>query len=269
MSEQQAIDTAPLPRTRESLAADFRQLGVQPGMVLLVHSSLSSLGWVNGGAVVVIQALMDVLTTDGTLVMPTHSADYSDPAAWQNPPVPESWHQLIRDTMPAYEPQLTPTRGMGRIPESFRTWSDVHRSSHPAVSFAAWGKHAVTVTDSHTLDNSLGQGSPLARVHELDGYVLLLGVGYDRNTSFHLAEYLAPGRKEITCGAPVMEAGSRLWKTYIDIEFNDDLFPQLGADFEQSFPVSTAQVGSARCRLFSQRQAIDYAVGWLTKRNAS
>src|SRR5687768_13783978 len=83
--EKDLIDRTPELRTRQSLAADLRRLGLRPGTVVIVHSSLSSLGWVCGGSVPVVQALMDVLTEAGTLVMPTHSGEYSDPAQWQSP----------------------------------------------------------------------------------------------------------------------------------------------------------------------------------------
>lgn len=86
MSEAKVILNTPSPRTRRSLAADLHQLGLAPEMTVLVHSSLSSLGWVCGGPVTVVQALMDTVTPAGTLVMPTHSSDYSDPAQWQAPP---------------------------------------------------------------------------------------------------------------------------------------------------------------------------------------
>jgi len=171
VKEKDLIDRTPEPRTRLSLAADLRLLGLEPGAVVIVHSSLSSLGWVCGGSVAVVLALIDVLTESGTLVMPTHSAEYSDPRKWENPPVPESWLEAIRETMPAFDSRTVPTLGMGHIPETFRGWPKALRSSHPAFSFAAWGRHASFVTEDHSLDYSLGEGSPLARIYELDGQV--------------------------------------------------------------------------------------------------
>ena len=108
------------PVTVEMLVADLTALGVEPGMALLLHSSLSSLGWVCGGPQAVIVALETVLGPAGTLVVPTHSGANSDPAAWVAPPVPEAWWPVIRSSMPAYDPHLTPTRGMGRRRSSCR-----------------------------------------------------------------------------------------------------------------------------------------------------
>jgi aminoglycoside 3-N-acetyltransferase len=270
MSELESIKKSENPVTRKSLAAELKQLGVQPGMTLLVHSSLSKLGWVCGGQVAVIYALMDVLTPEGTLVMPTHSGDLSDPEPWENPPVPQSWHQTIRDTMPAYDPQRTPTRGMGKIPELFRTWPDVVRSNHPQLSFAAWGKQAEFVTSGHGLDNGLGETSPLARVYNLDGSVLLLGVGYDSNTSFHLAEYRAPQAKTERPGTRVMVGAQSQWTTYSDIEFNDDeTFPAIGKAFDETGQVVMGKVGAAACRLYRQRDGVDFAEAWITEYRAN
>ena len=266
MSELDSIKETPSPRTRASLAHDLRQLGVLPGMTLIVHSSLRSLGWVCGGSVTVVQALMDVVTEAGTIVMPTQTTGLSDPAKWEHPPVPQEWWQVIYDAMPVFDPQVTPSYGMGQVVETFRTWPGVVRSYHPHVSFAAWGRHARTITEGHTLENSLGEGSPLARIYDLDGWVLLLGVGYDSCTSFHLAEYRAPGAKEEILGAPMLENGQHVWKHYRDIEINSDIFPTIGADFEQTGLVKIARVGSATTRLFSQRQGVDFAVGWLTRK---
>lgn len=78
------------PITKERIKADLVQLGVRKGMILCVHSSLSSIGWVNGGAIAVVQAMMDILTDEGTLIMPAQTLELSDPADWINPPVPYS-----------------------------------------------------------------------------------------------------------------------------------------------------------------------------------
>ncbi|GAB4276887.1 MAG: AAC(3) family N-acetyltransferase [Candidatus Promineifilaceae bacterium] len=265
MSEKDAIKSVEWPNTRKSIAEDLRRLGLQPGMTVLVHSSLSKIGYVVAGAVSVIYALQDVLTPEGTLVMPAHTGDYSDPAEWQNPPVPAVWHEHIRQNMPLFDPARTPTRNMGAIPELFRTWPDVVRSSHPSVSFAAWGHYACQITGNHALEFGLGEGSPLARIYELDGYVLLLGVGYNRNTSMHLGEVRAGVRRQVLCGAPMLVNGRSRWTTYREIDYDDEPFPQIGTEMEVAGLVTRGYVGKAECRLFSQRTAVDFTEAWLQR----
>jgi aminoglycoside 3-N-acetyltransferase len=265
--ELEIINNTPEPRTRTSLAHDLRIFGLEPGMTVIVHSALSSLGWVNGGAVALIQALMDVLTPEGTLVMPAHSGDLSEPSCWCNPPVPKDWLQTVRDTMPAYEPDITPTRGIGTVPETFRKFPGVLRSNHPAVSFAAWGKNAGFITAGHGLDFPMGDTSPLARIYDLDGVVLLIGIGYDRNTSLHLAEYRSGTMARQAQGAPILEYNKRVWREYNDIEGDSDGFPVIGQAFEQCHAVIYGVVGSAECRLIRQRELIDFAVQWLIDRS--
>jgi aminoglycoside 3-N-acetyltransferase len=113
--EKDLIDRTPEPRTRQSLAKDLRRLGLETGAVAIVHSSLSSLGWVCGASVAVVQALMDVITPSGTLVMPAHSGEYSDPANWEHPPVPDSWQGPIRECE-----TLLPEGGRGLRPRADR-----------------------------------------------------------------------------------------------------------------------------------------------------
>ncbi|MEB3216824.1 MAG: AAC(3) family N-acetyltransferase [Nostocales cyanobacterium 94392] len=267
MTEEDTIFKTPSPRTRKTLTQDLINAGLTPGIKVIVHSSLSSLGWVCGGAVTVVQALMDVITPLGTLVMPTHNSDYSDPEPWQNPAVPAEWWQIIRDTMPVYNAKITPTRKMGKIVEVFRTYENVLRSSHPSFSFAAWGNHAETIIKNHSLNYSLGEESPLARLYDLNGYVLLLGVGYDTCTTFHLAEYRIGNIKIINYAAPILEAGTRVWKNYLDIDFDtDDCFINMGKDFEKAGYAKVSQVGSAQARLFTVRNAVDFGVNWLREK---
>ncbi|WP_068773760.1 aminoglycoside N(3)-acetyltransferase [Paenibacillus sp. FJAT-26967] len=260
--------TGERPLTQRVIAGELRMLGVQEGMTLLVHSSLSSLGWVNGGTQAVIAALQQVLGPTGTLMMPTHTGDLSDPVNWCNPPVPEEWWDTIRETMPAYDPSATRTFGMGALPEAFRAYPGVHRSAHPQFSFAAYGPEAKRLTAGHELPYGLGEQSPLARLYELGGYVLLLGVDHDSNTSLHLAEYRGEysGKCVALSGAPVINReGEREWAIFEDVAMDSEDFVRIGEGFEAAYAdlVQRGQIGLAPTLLTPQRPMVDYAVEWM------
>ncbi|QST01272.1 AAC(3) family N-acetyltransferase [Pontibacillus sp. ALD_SL1] len=261
--EQIIIERTKEPRTRETIKKNLIEMGIKEGMTILVHSSLSEIGWTNGGAVAVVQALMDVVTDKGTIVMPSQSPNLSDPSEWENPPVPEEWWQKIRDTMPAYDPVITPTSGMGGIVELFRTFPGVKRSDHPAVSFIAWGNRADTFLSDHSLHNGLGERSPLGKLYDEDAHILFIGTGYDTATAFHLAEYRIPNQTKVRKGAPIMVQGERVWEVYEDIVFREELFEEIGNSLEEHISVTKGYIGSAESKLFSMKQGVDFAVGWL------
>ena len=269
MSEKDVIEKSSRPQTVKTLVKDLKNIGVTDGMVLLVHSSLSSIGWISGGAVAVIIALEEVLGKEGTLIMPTHSGDLSDPAKWENPPVPIDWCEEIRKTMPVFDPALTPTRGVGVIPEVFRKQEGVLRSEHPQVSFAARGKNAGYITNAHSLEYAFGEKSPLGKINRLDGYILLMGVGHINNTSLHLAEYRAdyPSKSEEASGLPLMVSGRREWVDIKDIKSYTDDFEDIGSAFFKSkdMSVKEAKIGQARSQLFRQKDLVDFAVSWMEK----
>lgn len=254
------------PVTLATLAEDLTRIGVTPGMTLLVHSSLSEMGWVCGGPEAVVRALEEILGPKGTLVFPTHTGALSDPSGWENPPVDQAWWETIRKTMPPFSLDMTPTRCMGAIPECFRAQIDVQRSCHPQVSFAARGADADFVVDNHSLANGLGAQSPLARIYELGGSVLSIGVSYDTNTSLHLAEYRAnyPAKVIKDQGAPISEKGKRKWVTFEDLVLDSDDFLEIGKAYEESEDkVSKGKIGYAQSTLIPQRGLVDFAVKWM------
>ncbi len=264
MSEQEVIARTPTPVTGEAIGRDLAALGIEPGDRMVVHSSLSSLGWVCGGAQTVLQALLQSVGPAGTVVMPSHSGDWSDPTDWGNPPVPQEWVPLIWAQMPAFDPERTPTRGLGRIAELFRTYPGTLRSAHPQVSFTANGRDAAWLTADHPLTPQFGLDSPLGKLYGVGAKVLLLGAGFSSCSCFHVAEALAPGMPVKRMGTAILAQGQRTWQWFEDCAYDSDDFDRLGQDYELVGRVNRGKVGNALCRLFSLREAVDFACSWLS-----
>jgi aminoglycoside 3-N-acetyltransferase len=152
----------------EDVAEQLRALGVRDGGVLLVHTSFRAVGPVEGEPLGVVEALLRALGPRGTLVMPT-----------------------MTDGESVFDPRTTPSHGMGIVAELFWRQPGVIRSTHPGGSFAAHGPLAAAICAPQPLSPPHGPDSPVGRIHDLGGQVLLLGVGHSENTTLHLAEALA------------------------------------------------------------------------------
>jgi aminoglycoside N3'-acetyltransferase len=162
---------------KANLIKGLRELGITGGMGLMVHASLSSFGYLEGGARTVIEALMEIITPEGTLMMP--SFNHGKPFEKNGPGY--------------FHPEQTSTIN-GAIPDLFWRMQNVHRSLNPTHPFAAWGKHSQRYTASHHRTLTMGPQSPLGQLHADDGTCLLLGVGYRANTFHHVVE--------VSTGAP-------------------------------------------------------------------
>ncbi|MGP8072541.1 MAG: aminoglycoside N(3)-acetyltransferase [Thermoplasmata archaeon] len=257
------------PATRASLLANLQKLGPVEGATVIVHSSLSALGWVVGGAETVVLALEDALGNGGTLMMPAYSMNAPEPSLWRDPPVPESWWETVRNEWPPFDRDLSPAIRLGTIAETFRHQRGTERSDHPNHSFCARGPNARSLLGNHSLDDSMGESSPLARLYELHGQVLLLGVDHSSNSSLHLAEYRARwpdkhARRPLR--ARLLREGSMTEVVLRDLELNSDDFGKLGEDWETNpGAVRTGRVGLGTGRLMDQRALVDYAVRWIEK----
>ena len=250
---------------KQDIINALKKVGVDKGQSIMVHTSLSSLGFVCGGPQMVIDSLLEVVGPEGTIMMPTQTWKNLDPSTGVHWEEPEEWWQTIRDNWPAYDKNITPTNTMGAVAEMFRNYPGSHRSDHPARSVAANGKHAKYLTENHDLSNIFGEGSPIAKLYELDGYVLLIGVGYDKNTSIHLADVRAeyPGKHNCTEYSAIIENGNRVWKAYDTLFVDGEDFDDIGAAFEQEYTVAKADLGNATITFMKQRDIVDFAIKWI------
>ena len=264
MDESKVIAATKRPYTVDSLCEDMHNLGVTQSDNLIVHSSLSSIGWVCGGTVAVNQALERAVQS-GTIVMPSQSRGLTDPAQWVNPPVPSDWLETIYKFMPAFDPTITPASGMGAIAELFRTLPGTMRSNHPQSSFAARGKYARQITSEHVLTPQFGMETPLGKLYELNAKVLLIGVGYGNCTSFHLSEVLSGKIKMEKNGTAMMTQQGREWVSFEDYAYESDNFPPIGQAYEAGGNVTTGYIGNALCKLFDMKPAVDFVTHWIVE----
>lgn len=227
------------PITGRRLRGDLAAIGVEPGTTLVVHSSLSALGWVEGGAPTVVRALLDAVGDDGTLAMPAATPH-------------------VGEGLP-FDRRTTPTT-MGAIAETFRNWPGSLRSEHPLESVCARGPRADEVTADHPLAFSEGPGSPFARLHDLDSRILLLGVGFNRCTALHFAESLATRRRTTTVRFPRLEGARRDWVEVPNVaDDNDTHFPVIGARYVAAGRATVATIGEADAVYVRMRDLVAFA----------
>jgi aminoglycoside N3'-acetyltransferase len=220
--------------SRSQLSKQLRDFGVEPDRVLLVHTSFSKIRPVEDGPQGLIAALRLALGPEGTLVMPSMTEDDDHP----------------------FDPKTTPCIDMGIVPDMFWRLPGVLRSDNPSA-FAAVGKQATRITAPHPIDPPHGLDSPVGRVYELDGQVLLLGVGHDANTTIHLAESLAGvryGRKKYVT---VVKEGNPARVDYQEIDHCCQNFNLVDRWLEERGFQRKGHLGHAEARLALSQNIID------------
>lgn len=266
MSEESAIKAVDSPNTIDSLTKGLYELGVREGDTVMVHSSMNKLGWICGAETALIQALINAVGDSGTVCMPAHSGALSDPEVWCCPPVPTDWVPIIRETMPAYDAENTPTRAVGRVAECFRKWTGARRSCHPQVSVAALGARAEEITREHPLSPMFGMESPYGKLYKMNAKILLLGVDYSNCTLLHTAEALADNPPTERMGAPVIKDGKREWVWFEDVQTDNERFPAIGEAYENAGgKVTRVKIGNADCMALPARELIDFGIRWLNE----
>ena len=246
------------------LRSDLAALGIDQGTTLLVHCSMRRIGWVEGGAATLRDALLSLVDERaGTLVVPAQTRSKSQTSAEFLEAVAgldAAATSAFLDALPGFDREKSPTEGMGALAEAVRLHPRAYRSAHPLTSFAAIGKSAREVCESHPLDCLLGKQSPLGALYELGAQVLLLGVGFDKCTAFHLGEDVVSNEeRRYTC-----KIGDS-WEVFDDLAHQDGDFTELGRRFAERRPrsVRAGRVGSADALVFPVQDAADFAASEL------
>jgi aminoglycoside 3-N-acetyltransferase len=221
----------------DQLTQQLDELGVAPGGVLLVHCAFSHVKPIENGPEGLIAALQRAIGPGGTLVMPSMTDDDDQP----------------------FDPRTTPCRHLGVVANTFWQLPEVLRSDSPHA-FAAHGPQAAQITAPHPLEVPHGLDSPVGRVYQLDGQVLLLGVGHDDNTIIHLAESVAGVRYRRKKHVTVLRDGQPTRFEYGEIDHCGQKFQLAETWLEAMTLQRKGSVGHAEARLIRSRDIVRVVV---------
>jgi aminoglycoside N3'-acetyltransferase len=242
----QARPEAPVKRrdlTRTDVHEQLRSLGVLPGSVVLVHTSFRALRPIEGGPRGLIEALRGAVAPGGTLAMPSWTGSDDEPFdAASTPSAPD----------------------LGVVASTFWRQPGVMRSQH-AFALAAYGQHAQQIVEGPLPLPPHGRGSPVGRIHELDGYVLLLGVGHDANTMLHFAEVVAGVPYGVPKHITVMRDGRLDRVHYHENDHCCARFALLDDWLRVGGLQREGRVGHAHARLVRARDVVDVALAHLER----
>ena len=227
---------------KETLVRQLLELGVIPGGVLLVHTSFSKIKPVEGGPEGLIAALQTALGVEGTLVMPSMSYDDDHP----------------------FDKRVSPCPEMGIVADTFWRLPGVLRSDNNHA-FAAMGPLAEKILALHPVDVPHGLNSPVGRVYEWNGQVLLLGVGHDANTTIHLTENLAGVRYRRDKYITILQDGHPVRFEYREIDHCCQNFALVDGWLEEKGLQRRGKVGHAEARLMRSRDIILVATEHLSR----
>ncbi|MFB9925458.1 aminoglycoside N(3)-acetyltransferase [Amycolatopsis halotolerans] len=231
----------------DAVCAGVRELGVSDGGVVIVHSSLSAFGDVDGGADAVVRGLLRAVGSAGTVVVPAFTPQVTDP--FPDVVVPgDAEVEEARGRVPLFhEGLVTP---MGAVSNAVLRWEGRSRSRHPQVSVAAVGARAAEVTRRQPLGYAVGLGSPFDWLYRERARIVLLGVGHGRNSFLHYAESSVPHHRRKVRRFPYLVDGERVWVRTDDVgDDNGRFFPQVGTEFVETGGVRRGKIGAADCQV--------------------
>ncbi|MEV4350741.1 AAC(3) family N-acetyltransferase [Actinoplanes sp. NPDC049596] len=254
---------------RARLVEELRALEIPAAGVVLVHCALRRVGRIEGGAATLLAALRTVLGGRGTLVTPAQTPGNSLTSRVYRAAtagMTDDDRARHEAAMPGFDPATTPSEGMGALAEAVRRHRAAHRSRHPQTSFAAVGPAAEEVTGVHDLDCHLGERSPLGALYRLGATVMMIGVGMDKCTALHLAEYrlsVPPPLMAFSCF--VIDNGRRALRRFQAPQLDDRDFAVIGRDLLEQPWVRAGRLGSAPVHLLPMVPTVDHAATWFEK----
>ena len=198
--------------TRKSLSEDLHRLGLAPGQMIMLHASVRAVGPIIGGPDEIHLAVADAIAPGGTLMMYVGCQDGFDDVG-RGVLSSEEENAILAD-QPAFDfRHARAARDFGALAEFFRSYPGTICSEAVCARMAARGQRAEWLLADPPWNYGFGRGSPLDKLCQSGGKVLLLGSRYDEVALLHYAEHIAPfeGKRIARYKVPILRDGARVW----------------------------------------------------------
>lgn len=259
--EKQAVGSS-MRATRGSLSADLLGLGVKPEDVLMVHASVRSVGYVTGGVNVIAQALFDAIGPAGTL---TAYVDFEP-----------FYADGDEAEVPVFDKRIAhAARDHGVLHETLRSWPGARRSDHPDAGVVAIGFLADWITASHPFQYGYGEGTPLERILQANGKVLMLGAPLDTITLLHYAEHKAqiPNKRIRRYRRLMPGENGPAWILFEEFDTSEPVnaalasncFELIASDYLAAGHGKQGTVGSAPSVLLDGAGLVQFGINWIER----
>lgn len=257
--------------TVSQLTRDFTNLGVGPGQTIMLHVSVGAIGWIVGGPDVVLDVLLHLLTPEGTLMMYV---------AWEDRTYHlRGWSAERQAAYLAECPPFNPAtsranRKWGILTEYLRTRPGACRSGNPGASMVTVGAKAQWLTDNHPLQYGYGPDSPLAKLCEIGGQVLQVGVSLGTVTLLHYSEHMADvcDKRIAKYSVPILRNEQPTWVEIEEfdtskgiVDWDEDYFSVIIGEYLAAGRGNSAKVGTAQSHLLDAADVHRYAVEWMER----
>ena len=239
--------------SRQDLVCELNDASIGEVRLLLMHSSLHSLGRVEHGADSVVDAVLEVIGDDGTLMVPTFNYTLGE--------------------LDLFDPDQVPSQ-CGIVTETLRQRPEAIRSLHPNYSVAAIGKDAEPLTREHWRAESVGVGSPIDRIAREDGYIFLLGVKHDADSTMHVGEAYAQAAYRGVRFDPTWPRTAQVRTPsgdLVELSLNDEPgcstgFGMIEAPLREKGMIRDFKIGQAKCQLVKGLDVIETTMEILENR---
>jgi aminoglycoside 3-N-acetyltransferase len=254
--------------TKDNLITQLKNLGLKSSDTVMLHASMRAIGKILGGPDQIHQAIMETILPEGTLMMYVGCEPEYEVVGRGK--LSSSEETLFLKESPAFDPNSARARrDYGILAEFFRSWPGVRCSENPGARIAALGGKADWIVSKHPLNYGYGPESPLAKLYEIDGKILLLGSDLDQITLFHYAEHMTPinEKRKKRFKVPMLINHERIWcnveefDTSVGIrKWPDRFFETVIIKYFEKYNIKPGLVGHAKSYLVNVKSLVNFAV---------